>query len=296
MPWTGLKMLPGDDTLTLISANAVGDFFAADIVRKKPYLPLVYEAKNFGFDEHIDFEAPSTSTSHHREKMIAPEFYSPFWLIEPPIFKSKDEAKRVAKDCISHWQRSYLDPIHQRWIKISFASYIQKRDGLPKDQTGMGICNPIPVVAMPVLPKKKRRKKKDTKDAKEKKEKRKYKPRRIRGYFPEYSPIPALPELGAFDDSQLGLFGTKIMKILDGRGEDVYSTEIDVSDEESMNLLRPPSQVERMKRARSESLLQERPIAELAVSTQDFAAGLETVRIYSLKFLGLINWSRFDKN
>ncbi len=76
------------------------------------------------------------------------------------------------------------------------------------------------------------------------------------------------------DEKNLGLTGSKVWKILSG-SQDVFTSEIDVSDEENLDYLIPPSQVERRKRSRSsESFWPARPVADLAETTLDFAAGL----------------------
>ncbi len=54
VPWTGFKMMASPDSLTLMSVNAVGDLFAADVIRKTPSLPLVERASKFLADFETD--------------------------------------------------------------------------------------------------------------------------------------------------------------------------------------------------------------------------------------------------
>ena len=54
VPWTGFKLMTSPDSLTLMSVNAVGDLFAADVIRKTPSLPLVERASKFLADFETD--------------------------------------------------------------------------------------------------------------------------------------------------------------------------------------------------------------------------------------------------
>ena len=276
-------MLAGREALTLMSVNAVGDLFATDVVHKTHALPLVDRAEkfraDFDSDEELSLDAPKSGTSQFPEKLLPSDFYSMFWLTERQTSSSQScEMKKSSKDWTRSWEKSFLEPIFRQWSKISFASFVQKRAALPIAGAAENETDEIiPVVKKPEPKQKKKRERK-----KEKKPVRQRKRKSDGSKDPVEPPIPALPAVPPIDETNLGLTGSKVWKIMSG-STDIFTSEIEVSDEESLDYLTPPSQVERRKMKRSqssESSLPERPIADPAETMREFAAGLVNVSFY----------------
>ena len=260
------------DTLSIVSVNAVGDFFRAEIDNKKFKFLTEDEFDNFPTENDSDNELPNRDDSAaKRNPIFRSELFSPFWLLDSPVLSGCSLYKEMSKEETGNWERIFLDPIHRRWSKINFATDITVRNSSAKvnEQNRFEIpeiYNP-PEVVRPV----------------------KNKGGRPRKHFKlevvvstEPSPIPSLPELTSVDESSAGSFGLKILKIFND-DEDLFP-EIDASDDEGRKRLKPPSwfDVPRVSESARRSEIV-RPIAEVAETMLDFTAGIHRVKIQIFK-------------
>ncbi len=155
VPWTGLKMsVPTDQSLAVFSVNAVGDLFLAEVDNKAQIVSDRYSHrinkvdcdKDFNFSSDFeDDDLNASSATKNQNFMSSSDFSSPFWLLDRPIPNVRDPHNSLVKIWSEKWEREYLTPIHDRWSKINFATFLQQRPKLMSDET---LDFPIPEVKL----------------------------------------------------------------------------------------------------------------------------------------------------
>jgi hypothetical protein len=269
-------MIATSDMLSLVSVNAVGDFFRAEIDHRELKFLTKEQLELFHAEHDLDQDLTRDHSSANPTTKLNPifpsELFSPYWLFDSSSLSGSGSYKEIIKEETEKWERQHLNPIHRRWSKINFATDIMIRNSLPNtnDENRYEISvieKPLEVVQ----------------------------PLKMRGGRPkkleivvstEPSPIPLLPRLLAVDESAASGYSLDILKIFDGDDEDLFA-DIDPSDDESQKLLKPPSSLHLKSNSRvsqSERSEPVRPISEVAETMLDFAAGLHQVLILSYRF------------
>ena len=143
-----------DQSLAVFSVNAVGDFFLSEIDKKAPIVSdhYIHRSNKVKRDEDFnfssDFEDDDFNVSSAKKKqnfMSSSDFFSPFWLLDRPIPNVRDPHKSLVKRWSAKWEQEHLTPIHDRWSKISFTTFLQQRSILMSDKT---LDHPIPEVEL----------------------------------------------------------------------------------------------------------------------------------------------------
>ncbi len=260
-------MIATSDTLNLVSVNAVGDFFRAEIDHKELKFLTKEQLELFHAEHDLDNELSRDHSladpSSKLNPIFLPELFSPYWLFDSSSLSGGGSYKEIIKEETEKWERQHLNPIHRRWSKINFATDIMIRKSLPN--TNDKIRFEIPVIEKPpevVHPLKK--------DGC---------PKKLEIVVStEPSPIPTLLRLLAVDESAASCYSLDILKIFDGDDEDLFA-DIDPSDDESRKWLKPPSSLH----LKSNSRVSQSEV-EVAETMLDFAAGLHQVLISSVGF------------
>ena len=133
--------------------NLFGDFFLAEIDNKVPivsdhYIHRANKVKrddDFNFSSDFEDDDCNASIAKNRNFMPSSDFFSPFWLLDRPIPNVRDPHKSLVKRWSAKWEREHLTPVHNRWSKISFTSFLQQR---PKLMSGKTLEHPIPEVKL----------------------------------------------------------------------------------------------------------------------------------------------------
>jgi len=269
-------MIATSDMLSLVSVNAVGDFFRAEIDHKELKFMTKEQLELFHAEHDLDNELSRDHSLADPSSKLNPifpsELFSPYWLFDSSSLSGGNLYKEIIKEETEKWERQHLNPIHRRWSKINFATDIMVQKSLPntndKNRYEISVIEKPPEVVHPL---------------------------KMRGGRPkkleivvstEPSPIPSLPGLLAVDESAASGYSLDILKIFDGNDEDLFA-DIDPSDDESQKLLKPPSSLHLKSNSRvsqSEGSEPVRPISEVAETMLDFAAGLHQVLILSYRF------------